>query len=148
MRNFVHALLLVGLVLGGALSPAEANNANGGTTKNRMKITIGQKTFTATLEDNAAAAAFKAMLPLTLNMRDFNDNEKVIRLPDRLPTNDSSPGRIRTGDLMVWSSDNLVLLYKSFPTSYRYTRLGRIDNPEGLSSAVGTGDVKITFELE
>lgn len=148
MRNIIRALLLIGVVLGGALSAAKANDDNKGATENRMKITIGQKTFTATLENNATATALKAMLPLTLDMSDFNNNEKVIRLSDPLPANDSNPRRIQTGDLMIWSSRSLVLFYKSFPTSYSYTRLGRIDNAEGLSSAVGAGDVTITFELE
>lgn len=118
------------------------------TNEYAMKITIGDVTFTATLEDNATAEAFKARLPLTLKMSDLNNNEKVTRLSKRLPANDSNPGHIQTGDLMIWSSSSLVLFYKSFPTPYSYTRLGRIDNTEGFSAAVGTGNVTITFELE
>lgn len=113
-----------------------------------MKITVGQKTFTATLESNATVAAFKAMLPLTLDMSDLNSNEKVIRLPNRLPTSDSNPGRIESGDLMIWRSNSLVLFYKSFPTDYSYTKLGRINNAAALPAAVGKRNVMITFELE
>lgn len=147
-KNIVCSLMLIGVVLGGALSTAKAKDENKVTTENQMKITIGQKTFTATLENNTTVTAFKAMLPLTLNMSDLNDNEKVIRLSDRLPTTDSNPRRIHTGDLMIWSSRHLVLFYKSFPTSYSYTRLGRIDDPSGLGDAVGSGNVTVKFELK
>jgi len=148
MKNTIFSLILIGAVLGGTLSAANGSNGNRGTTENQMKITIGEKTFTATLEDNATATAFKAMLPLTLNMGDLNDNEKVIRLSAGLPTDDSNPGRIQTGDLMIWSSRSLVLFYKSFPTSYSYTRLGRVNDVSGLSAAVGSGNVVVTFELK
>ena len=148
MKNPLIPLLLVGSLLGGTLPAADGSDGNKSTTGKQMTIKIGPKVFAATLADNATATAFKAMLPLTVNMDDLNDNEKVIRLPDNLPTDDSNPRRIEAGDLMIWSSRSLVLFYKTFPTSYSYTRLGRINDPAGLSAAVGAGSVTVTYELK
>ena len=46
----------------------KGSNTTDNTKGNKMKIKIGSNTFNATLFDNATANAFKAMLPLTLNM--------------------------------------------------------------------------------
>jgi hypothetical protein len=114
----------------------------------KLKITVGGNVFTAMLYDNASAKAFKARLPMTLNMRELNDNEKYFDLPDNLPANASNPGRIQTGDMMLYGKNTLVLFYKSFSTSYDYTRLGKIDDPSGLTAALGSGNVTVTFEAQ
>jgi len=124
----------------------KSTTGNNFLISSKMKIIIGSKTFTATLNDSEAAKAFKAMLPLTLNMDDFNRNEKKYDFPKSFPTKSVNPKNIKTGDLMIWSGNTLVLFYKSFPTPYSYTKLGQIDDPTGLAAALGAGSVTITFE--
>lgn len=116
-------------------------------TSDKIKIKIKDITFMATLYDNAAAAAFKSLLPISVNMSELNDNEKYVDLTRNLPTKSYKPATIQTGDLMIYGSSTLVLFYKTFPTSYNYTKLGRIDDVKRLASAVGSGNVTITFEL-
>ena len=113
-----------------------------------MKIKIGNSTFTATLYDNATVTAFRSLLPLTVSMVELNGSEKYADLSRNLPTNAANPGTIQSGDLMLYGSATLVLFYKTFSTSYSYTKLGRIDDVTGLGAALGSGNVIVSFELE
>jgi hypothetical protein len=130
----------------------EAENENGNNTSNakgsQMRIKIGTSTFTTTLYDNATASAFKARLPFTLAMKELNGNEKFAELPNSLPANASNPGTIQTGDLMLYGSNTLVLFYETFRTSYSYTKIGRVDNPSGLATVLGAGNITVSFTLE
>jgi hypothetical protein len=101
--------------------------------------------FSATLADTDTARSFADRLPLTLDMHDVNSNEKAFDLSEDLPSNPENPGAISSGDLMLYGSNTVVLFYESFGTSYSYTRIGRLTDPAGLSQALGTGDVTVTF---
>ncbi|MNQ89462.1 hypothetical protein D3C85_1047700 [compost metagenome] len=114
----------------------------------KIKIKVNSQTFTATLLDNNSAKAFREMLPLTINMIELNGNEKYYDLPNALPTNSSKPATIKNGDLMLYGLKTLVLFYKTFSSSYSYTKLGSVDDVTGLESALGSGNVTVTFELE
>lgn len=114
--------------------------------RNTMKITIGNTMFTATLASNTSATDFKAMLPMTLSMSDYNNNEKVAGLPSSLTTIATNPGMIQTGDIMLYGSNSIVIFYETFSTSYSYTQIGRIDNATGLKTALGKGNATIKFE--
>ena len=85
-----------------------------------MWMTVGERRFAITLTDNAAARAFAAQLPLTLDMSELNGNEKHADLPKPLPANASRPGTIRNGDLMLYGEDTLVVFYLTF---HRRTRI-------------------------
>ena len=116
--------------------------------KDTLLIKFGEKEFAATLLDNPSATAFKAMLPLAINMTELNGNEKYFRLSKNLPTNESNPNRINSGDLMLYGSNTFVLFYETFSTSYSYTRLGKITNATGLAAALGTGNVTVGISLK
>ena len=112
-----------------------------------ITISANGTSFSATLEDNDAARAFAAMLPLTLDMNEMNGNEKYHYLDSSLPTESYRPGTIRTGDLMLYGSSCVVLFYETFPSGYSYTRLGQTDSPEGLAAALGSGNVSVRFAI-
>ena len=114
----------------------------------RMWMTVGERRFAITLADNAAARAFAAQLPLTLEMSELNGNEKHAELPKPLPAKASRPGTIRSGDLMLYGADTLVVFYLTFQSSYSYTRLGRVDDPSELSRALGPRGVRVVFSKD
>lgn len=128
-------------------STQQSNNNGQNEEEMTRKITIsaGGANFTATLADNRTAQAFASLLPLTLDMNELNGNEKYFYLDSSLPADSSNPGTINTGDIMLYGSDCLVLFYKTFSTSYSYTRIGSVDNPQQLAEALGRGNVKVTF---
>jgi hypothetical protein len=152
------ALLLLGPTLMGAAcdrnNPVPADNKQSTVTEDTQSMSdtlvvkIGWREFTAILLDNPTANAFKAMLPLTMDMTELNGNEKYFDLSKSLPTNASNPGKINSGDLLLYGSNTLVLFYEAFSTSYTYTRLGKISNATGLAEALAPGNVVVTMELK
>lgn len=113
-----------------------------------IEVIINGKAFPAKLYDNKAARELQKRLPLTLKMSELNGNEKYHYMDSGLPAAAVSPKQIKKGELMLYGSDCLVLFYKSFSTFYEYTRLGYLENTDGLAEAVGTGNVQMTFRMK
>lgn len=128
-------------------SEGQEPNGNEGNAMPQLKIEVGGQVFTATLLDNPTTRALLDRLPMTISMSELNGNEKYYYLPESLPTNSQRPGNIHAGDLMLYGSDCLVLFYESFSSGYSYTRLGTVDDPNGLAAALGSGSVKVIFQI-
>ena len=114
----------------------------------RLKITIGKKSFTARLENNPTVEAFKKQLPMRVDMIELNGNEKYTELPFKLPVMASVPAIIQSGDILLYGNNTIVLFYKTFKTNYSYTRLGKIEEYDGLLKSLGTGNVQVSFDLD
>ena len=127
------------------------NNVQTGISMNQNKsiqIQIGSKCFNATLENNPTVEAFIKKLPLDVELEELNGNEKFYRFNDRFPINDTKPDIIRTGDLMLYGGSYFVVFYKDFATSYSYTRLGKIEDVEGLVEALGENNIRVKIISE
>ena len=151
-KNFLLFLLIIVslLLVTGCNNNNNTNNQqensidvdNSNEVIKSVKAIINEKEYTINLENNETANSFVNLLPQELNMSELNGNEKYIYLDTTLPTNSSNPKRINAGDVMLYGDNCLVIFYKTFDTSYSYTRIGHIDNLPNL----GNGNIKVKFE--
>lgn len=110
-----------------------------------IEIKVGDLTYEAALYNNDSVEEFIKLLPIAITMNELNGNEKYFYLDNDIINNPSKVNEIHTGDLMLYSSDCLVLFYEDFKTSYSYTPLGYIKNLEGLKEALTSGNVQVSF---
>lgn len=115
-----------------------------------LNIQVGETVFTATLVDNSSAAALKELLaqgPLTIQMHDYGNFEKVGSLGTDLPRNDE---QITTepGDLILYQGNSFVIYYDT--NAWNFTKLGKINNATQaeLKEALGSGDVTVTLSMK
>lgn len=78
----------------------------------QIRISCDWGSVTATLADNAAAAALSRMLPLTVAMNDLFRQEKTGELPAPLPTAQRQTP-FTAGTLGLWSSGDFVIYYRN-----------------------------------
>lgn len=153
-RGLRLGVALLGVAL--ALSAVAADGSDDESNKRRLAatsvsqektvwMTVGTARFAVILEDNTTATAFAQLLPATFDMTELNGNEKLVRLPNKLPSKPILPGTIRTGDILLYGDNTVVVFYETFQSSYSYTRIGRISRPEGLAKALGPGNPRVSF---
>ncbi len=154
-RRLVYAVVLI-LVL--SFAAVGCTGAPSGTSssstenvqEDSMKITIGDTVLTAELTDNSSVDALKELLaggPLTINMSDYANMEKVGPIGSSLPRNDE---QITTGagDIILYQGNSLVIYYDR--NSWNFTRIGKINgvSQDELKEILGDGEVTVTFSLE
>lgn len=133
--------------------PEEDNDEKGEIMeKNKIKLTVNGKSFTATLEENSSAEALRQLLEkgdLSIRMNDYGDMEKVGSLGTSLPRNDRQT-TTRPGDLILYLGNSFVIYYDT--NSWNFTRLGRLDGvstrQEVLELLGGKGDITVTLSVK
>ncbi len=127
------------------------NNNEEDMQTNTLKLTVGNKTFTATLVENSSTQALKERLvqgSLSIQMSDYGDMEKVGSLGMSFPRNDQQT-TTGPGDLILYQGNSFVIYYDS--NSWSFTRLGKVDGvstrTEMLELLGGKGDVTVTLSL-
>lgn len=120
------------------------------SAQNKIKLSIGDNSMTATLVENAATNELYSLLqngPVTIQMSDYGGFEKVGTLPQSFTTSNS---QITTepGDIMLYQGNSMVIFYGS--NSWSYTRLGKIDGAtsDNLRQFLGNGSISLTISLD
>ena len=120
------------------------------TMTQKLYITIGGQTQSATLVDNDASRELVAALqsaPITVTL---NDNNFEIWGPlGRSLTTKNEQMTAQPGDIVLYNGSNICIFYAS--NSWSYTRLGKID---GLSESelrtflkAGESNISVTLSL-
>ena len=105
-------------------------------------VKINGKEYNLVLESNETVQDFINILPLELKMSELNGNEKYAYLDKSLRSSSFNPKTINKGDVMLFGDNCLVIFYKTFETSYSYTKIGHIDNIDDL----GNSDITVKIE--
>ena len=148
MRRTMNLIVAMMMFFATACTPEDKPLSPASTTVGDITLSIGDRSFTAKMEQNSTAETFRALLPLTLEMQELNGNEKYHYLSQSLPTNRTKVGTIHKGDIMLYGDNCVVVFYETFTTTYQYTPIGHITNPEGLKEALGTGTSTIIFKAQ
>ena len=112
-----------------------------------VNMEINGVLYSATLIDNETMRELLNRLPLVITMNELNGNEKYYYFDEIFPSNSSRVGQINSGDIMLYQDDCLVLFYDDLETSYRYTKIGFIDNPENLKNVVGKESIIVHISI-
>ena len=149
MKKLVVLSLL--LVISSALfATGNGNSVGKNNLDEKLIINInGQIDLTATLYDNSSSRALVELLkkgPVTIDMHDFSNFEKVGELPVTLPRNDTYT-ETDSGDLILYLGKRFVIYYDK--NSWSFTPLGKVEgiSKPDLKKILGSGNVTAVLKL-
>ena len=100
----------------------------GANAQQKLYLTIGGVTKTATLVSNSSTEALVAQLQqdnITYEAHDYGNFEKVGALGYTFPENNEQINTV-PGDLILYQGSNLCIYYDT--NSWNFTRIGKLDN--------------------
>lgn len=119
-------------------------------TSLKVNITVGNRTITATMEDNAAGRDFLSRLPLEVTLNDYNNTtEKIFYPSPALTTEGVERGCIPTpGDITIYAPwGNVAIFCKNWSHSNDLIKIGRIDG-DGIEDLAVGGDIRVKIEKQ
>lgn len=133
----------------GTTDTAEITQTESEEDNMRLKIEANGKNLIANFEDNSSAEAFIQKLeegPLTVELEDYANFEKVGELPFSLERNDTQI-TTQPGDVILYQGNMITIYYDT--NSWNFTKLAKIPdvNKDDLLEVLGNGDVTVTFSL-
>ena len=119
-------------------------------TSLKMKISVGDRTITATMEDNAAGRDFLSRLPLEVTLNDYNNTTEKIFYPDPALTTEGVTRSCAPmpGDITIYAPwGNVAIFCKSWSHSNNLIKIVRID-VNGIEALNIGGDITVKFERQ
>ena len=118
--------------------------------KPMLKLTIGTTPVAVAWEENEAVEALRrraAESPIVVSMTRYGGFEQVGPLGRSFPSDDKQT-ETEPGDVVLYSSDQLVIFFGN--NSWAYTRLGKITDrtPEELAGLLNVARVTVTITWE
>ena len=115
----------------------------------KIKIDVNGRSLSAKIVQNSSGDTFLNLLkrgPITINMKDYGNFEKVGDLPESLPTNDKNY-TTKPGDIILYLGKHITIYYDT--NTWDFTKMGEIENVSQaeLKQIFGSGKVKVTFSI-
>lgn len=152
MKKYFLFLVLAFMLTGCGTKATQAQLTNDETIQemnNMIQLTVGENTILAELADNETARQLASLLQkgsVTMSASNYGGFEKVCALGTRLPSDDVQT-TTQPGDIMLYSSDQIVIFYGS--NSWAYTRLAKVadvDIPR-LKAILSGSETQVTIAL-
>ena len=119
-------------------------------TSLKVNISVGDRTITTTIEDNAAGRDFLSRLPLEVTLEDYNNTtEKIFYPSPALATEGVTRGYAPTpGDITIYAPwGNVAIFCKNWSHSDDLIKIGRIDG-DGIEVLNVGGNIHVKIEKQ
>lgn len=126
---------------------SDNDESRNGDLEMRVRLSFDGGEAIVRLEDNNAARDFLSRLPMTQTFEDFNDIEKICRLPDEIMTKGVEPGvDPDVADITLYEPWNtLVFYYEDYGYNDDLIPIGHVESGMELLAAMGN-EFTVTME--